>query len=141
MTDVRLAHVGPEVIAPSEVAVLVAGPAAGAVVTFVGAVRDTSDGRGVEQLDYEAHPDSPGLLGTILATACAPFDDVSAVAAAHRTGSLAVGEVALAVAVSAGHREQAFAAAAAVVDAIKAGLPVWKRQVYGDGAAEWVNAS
>ena len=65
--------------------------------------------------------------------------DVYAVAVSHRVGTLAIGDVALVAAVSTAHRAAAFAACARLVDEVKARLPIWKRQVFGDGTEEWVN--
>ena len=64
-----------------------------------------------------------------------------AVAASHRIGVLQIGEVALAAAVAADHRQAAFATCAELVDAIKARLPVWKRQIFADGTEEWVGST
>ena len=64
--------------------------------------------------------------------------EVHAVAVSHRVGLLGIGDVALACAVSTSHRGQAFAACAELVDEVKARLPIWKRQVFGDGDEEWV---
>ena len=67
--------------------------------------------------------------------------DVIAVAVAHRTGPLAIGDCALAAAVSAAHRGEAFAACTAIVEETKARLPVWKHQYFADGTDEWVNCA
>ena len=112
-------------------------PAAGATVTFAGVVRDHDGGRAVTGIEYVGHPTAPALLEQVAADVAAAHP-VDAVAVSHRLGPLAVGEVALAVAVSAAHRAEAFTAAAALVDEVKARLPVWKRQEFGDGSDEWV---
>ena len=111
--------------------------AAGATVTFAGVVRDHDGGRAVTGIEYVGHPTAPALLEQVVADV-AEAHPVDAVAVSHRLGPLAVGEVALAVAVSAAHRAEAFTAAAALVDEVKARLPVWKRQEFGDGSDEWV---
>jgi len=111
--------------------------AAGATVTFAGVVRDHDGGRAVAGIEYVGHPTAPALLEQVAADVAAAHP-VDAVAVSHRLGPLAVGEVALAVAVSAAHRAEAFTAAAALVDEVKARLPVWKRQEFGDGSDEWV---
>jgi len=116
----------------------VAHPAAGAVVSFAGVVRDHDHGRGVMQLEYEAHPTAQDVL-TEVAAEIAKDPMVYAVAVSHRVGPLKVGDVALAAAVSTAHRATAFAACARLVDEVKARLPVWKRQVFDDGTEEWVN--
>lgn len=114
-----------------------ADAAAGATVTFAGVVRDHDGGRRVERLSYVGHPSAPAVLAQVAADVAARHP-VDALAVSHRLGDLAVGDVALAVAVSAAHRGEAFTAAADLVDEVKARLPVWKRQVLGDGTDEWV---
>ncbi|MFN8086095.1 MAG: molybdenum cofactor biosynthesis protein MoaE [Microbacterium sp.] len=108
----------------------------GAIVIFCGVVRDHDGGRSVRALDYRAHPDAERFLADIVArvheqTGCL-------VAAAHRIGDLHVGDVALYAAASAGHRAEAFAACELLVEEIKRGVPIWKRQHYDDGVSEWV---
>jgi molybdopterin synthase catalytic subunit len=116
----------------------VASPAAGAVVSFAGVVRDHDHGRGVVELEYEAHPGAQQVLAEVAAEIAAD-PAVYAVAVSHRVGRLEIGDVALAAAVSTAHRAAAFAACARLVDEVKARLPVWKRQVFADGTEEWVN--
>jgi molybdopterin synthase catalytic subunit len=108
----------------------------GALVTFRGVVRDHDHGLAVSALDYQAHPDAQRFLEECCATIAA--ETGLAVAAAHRVGSLVVGDVALVAAVAAPHRAEAFAACGALVDLIKTTVPIWKRQHLADGATEWV---
>lgn len=108
----------------------------GAVVVFEGVIRDHDHGSAVTSLDYEAHPDAERFLAELC-------DELAAetglrVAAAHRVGSLVVGDVALVAAVAAPHRAAAFAACAELVDRIKQRTPIWKRQHLADGVTEWV---
>jgi molybdopterin synthase catalytic subunit len=100
-------------------------------------VRGHDGGRSVTELEYVGHPTAPDLIAEIAAEFAAR-PDVQAVAVSHRVGLLAIGDVALACAVSAAHRGQAFAACAELVDEVKARLPIWKRQVFTDGEEEWV---
>ena len=116
----------------------VADPRAGAVVTFQGVVRDHDGGREVVLLEYEGHPSAAAVLREVAAEIAAD-PDVYAVAVSHRVGVLKIGDVALVAAVSTAHRAAAFAACGRLVDEAKARLPIWKRQVFGDGAEEWVN--
>jgi molybdopterin synthase catalytic subunit len=116
---------------------LVADRAAGAVVSFAGVVRDHDGGRPVTMIEYVAHPSAEAVLEGVAADVAARTD-ADAVAVAHRIGPLQIGEAALVVAVSAAHRQEAFAAAALLVDEVKLRLPVWKRQVFPDGTDEWV---
>jgi molybdopterin synthase catalytic subunit len=115
----------------------VADKAAGAVVSFGGVVRDHDGGRGVTELEYVGHPTAQDVL-TEIAAEFAARPDLHAVAVSHRIGMLGIGDVALACAVSAAHRGEAFAACAALVDEVKHRLPIWKRQVFTDGEEEWV---
>lgn len=132
-----LAAVSVEPLDVTDLARRVERAAAGAVVTFSGLVRDHDRGREVRSIEYVAHP-SAGAVVTEVAASIAAEHEVDALAVVHRIGELAVGDNALAVAVSAAHRAQAFDAAAALVDGIKLRLPVWKRQVFADGTDEWV---
>ena len=129
--------VGPEPLDVAEHAALVGDAAAGAVVTFAGVVRDHDHGRSVRELEYVGHPSAPDVLRDVVAEVVAGCE-VDAVAVGHRVGHLAVGEVAFAVAVSAAHRGEAFAACARLVDEVKDRLPVWKHQHFADGTSEWV---
>ena len=112
--------------------------AAGAVVTFDGRVRDHDAGRGVEGIAYSAHPSAGEVVARIAAEAAAR-PGLRALAVVHRYGELGVGQTALAVAVSADHRGPAFEAVRDIVEEIKRRLPVWKRQFFDDGSAEWSN--
>jgi len=140
MSGDLVALVGPEELVAADLEARLRAPGVGAVVTFVGTVRDNDAGRAVTALVYEAHPDAGGVLAGLLADFLAAHPAVSGIAAAHRTGRLAVGEVAFVACVAAAHRREAFAAAAELVDAVKANLPIWKLQEFADGTREWVNA-
>jgi molybdopterin synthase catalytic subunit len=117
----------------------VAHPAAGAVVSFAGVVRDHDGGRGVVRLVYEGHPSAETVLAEVAAE-IAKDPAVHGIAVSHRVGELAIGDVALAAAVATAHRAEAFAACARLVDEVKARLPVWKHQHFTDGSDEWVNS-
>lgn len=114
----------------------VGGDADGAVVMFVGVVRDHDGGRAVQALDYRAHPDAEAFLREIVDRVAA--ETGRQVAAVHRVGDLRIGDVALVAAASAGHRAEAFAACELLVEEVKRGVPIWKRQHYDDGVSEWV---
>ncbi|KAA1251810.1 molybdenum cofactor biosynthesis protein MoaE [Mycobacterium simiae] len=115
-------------------------PAAGALVTFVGAVRDHDRGQRVVALEYSAHPIAEAVLGRLAGDVAHVHRGVRGIAAGHRVGRLDVGEVALCVVVAAEHRRQAFDACGALVEAVKRDLPVWKLQVFTDGERQWVGA-
>jgi len=125
-------------IDPNHVAAAVRASEAGAVVTFVGTVRGTTGGRETVALEYEAYDE---MARTELERLrCAAIERWSLIdcALAHRTGRLFVGEVSVAIAVSAAHRQAAFEAAAWLIDAIKQSVPIWKCEHYADGTTEWV---
>jgi len=120
---------------------LVAEVAAGAVVSFAGVVRDHDGGKGVTALDYSAHPTAAALVAEVAADVATRVFGVRALAVSHRVGPLAIGDVALACAVSADHRAAAFEVCALLVDEVKARIPVWKRQLFADGTEEWVGSA
>lgn len=131
-----LARISDEPLDEAAIRSAVADPAHGAIVTFCGVVRDHDGGHVVRALDYRAHPDAGRFLQEIV-------DRVGAetgvrVAAAHRVGDLRIGDVALFAAASAGHRSEAFDACERLVEEIKRGVPIWKRQHYSDGVSQWV---
>ncbi|SMH36521.1 molybdopterin synthase subunit MoaE [Rathayibacter oskolensis] len=134
---VALARLSVEPITVDECEHAVDSPAHGAVVTFAGVVRDHDEGRGVVRLNYEAHPDAPAALLASARRITERFPEVR-VAAVHRVGDLVVGDLALACAVASPHRAAAFEACAALVDDIKATVPIWKEQSFVDGSSEWV---
>ena len=123
-----------------ELSKLVANPHSGAVVTFCGDVRDHDGGKEVASLLYEIHPSAPEQIKLITESIIGRFE-IEKVAVAHRYGDIAIGETAFAVAVSAAHRQAAFDACTAIVDEVKAKLPIWKHQKFTDGSDEWVNCA
>lgn len=120
-----------------EVLAAVEDPAAGGVVSFTGLVRADDGGRVVTSLEYTAHPSALGLMTSVV-QAVASSLPVVRVAAVHRVGLLAIGDVAVVVAASAAHRDQAFVAARRLIDDIKDQVPIWKHQLFADGSQEWV---
>lgn len=114
----------------------VLSPSDGALVVFEGVIRDHDHGEAVTALEYSAHPDAERFLADVCRELAAETGLV--VAAAHRVGHLAVGDVALVVVVAAPHRAEAFAACSTLVDRIKQSVPIWKRQQLASGATEWV---
>ncbi|MGP9695788.1 molybdenum cofactor biosynthesis protein MoaE [Brachybacterium sp. AOP25-B2-12] len=115
----------------------VAAPTSGASALFVGTVRDHDpDASGeVVRLDYSAHPDAARILADLAGDLDA---EGLRIAVSHRTGSLAVGDTAIVCAVSSAHRADAFDVCRALVESVKTGLPVWKKQVEADGSAAWI---
>ena len=123
-----------------ELSKLVANPHSGAIVTFCGDVRDHDGGKEVASLLYEIHPSAPEQIKLITQSVIGRFE-IEKVAVAHRYGDIAIGETAFAVAVSAAHRQAAFDACSAIVDEVKAKLPIWKHQKFTDGTDQWVNCA
>ncbi len=125
---------------PATLVALVQTPAAGALVTFAGIVRDNFGGRATEYLVYEAYADlAIPVLAEIASAARAQFG-CGAVAIHHRIGRLAIGETAVLVVVAAAHRRAAFAAGEWVMDTIKERAPIWKREHWADGGSDWAEA-
>lgn len=135
----RLARVTAEPLDLAEHLAAVDDPTCGAVVTFVGRVRDHDpEAAGtVVAVEYSAHPDAQRLLGELADRAEAAGALVSV---SHRVGTLAVGDIALLACVSTPHRREAYVISLGLVEDVKATLPVWKRQVEADGAARWIGA-
>lgn len=116
----------------------VGDPSAGATVVFTGTVRNRSEGREVAGLSYEAYRERAApQLAALAGRAARRWPALCAIWMTHRTGSLAIGEPAVVVAVSAPHRAEAFAAAAWGIDTLKAEVAIWKQEHWADGAAHW----
>jgi len=125
---------------PLDVAEVVAAlddDASGGLTLFVGRVRDHDGGRDVDGLDYSAHPSALDRMREVCERVAKEYD-VHGVAAVHRVGTLAIGDVAVVVATTSAHRGEAFAASKALIDTLKAEVPIWKHQRFGDGSDEWV---
>jgi molybdopterin synthase catalytic subunit len=137
---IRLAELRSEPLSVDEVRAAAAEPMAGAVVLFIGAVRDHDHGRGVTGLSYSAHPSAVTELRRVAEKIAASYSVLS-IAVLHRTGDLQVGDLAVVAAVSAAHRGDAFAACQALVDELKATVPIWKHQFFTGGDSEWVNGA
>lgn len=134
----RFVAVTADAIDPTAALERVADPACGAVVLFLGTVRDHSPGvEGVTHLEYEAYGGVvEDKITEVVDEALARWP-VAHMVAIHRTGELGVGEVSVAVAASSPHREHAFAAGRYVIDELKARAPIWKKE-HWPGGAEWV---
>ena len=115
-------------------------PAAGGLALFAGAVRDTDHARDVTALSYSAHPSAEAELRHVAEVIAAKFP-VLGIAAVHRVGDLQIGDLAVVVAVACPHRAEAFDACRALIDELKASVPIWKHQRFADGDSEWVGSA
>ena len=117
----------------------VAGASCGGIVHFVGTVREQTGGRPVERLDFEAY--EPMAISEMrkIAEAVAERWPAERVAIHHRVGSLAIGEIAVIIAVATPHRKAAFEACQYAIDTLKQTVPIWKKEVFTDGEV-WVAA-
>ena len=115
--------------------------ASGAVVLFLGTVREMSEGRGVSGLTYDAYPEmAEAKLAEVVAQAAErwPLDDAAVI---HRYGELSLGDIAVAVVTASAHRAESFEAARWIMDTIKEVVPIWKKEHWSAGSPEWVHPS
>ena len=131
--------ISPKRLNVARIVSVVQDPAAGAVVVFTGTTRRTNAGRRVVRLEYEAHPSMAVREMRRLGTQAKRRWRLRQVAMVHRVGLVRVGEVSVVVAVSAGHREEAFAAGRWLIDRLKEIVPIWKKERYRGGAV-WIGA-
>lgn len=113
-------------------------PQAGAVVLFLGTVREMTGNRQTVALDYEAYPEMARRKMQEIADQAGAQWPVIKAAIAHRFGHLELGDVSVAVAVSTPHRTDAFAAGRYLIDTLKEVVPIWKQENWADGTTEWV---
>ena len=137
MTTVRLLDVRDTPLSVDEVFAAVQHPGAGGVALFVGTVREQDGGRAVSDLGYSAHPSALDELRAVVEQVVAAHQ-VLAVAAVHRVGDLAVGDLAVVVGAACPHRGEAFMACRELIDELKSRVPIWKHQTFADGEQEWV---
>ncbi len=134
-------EIGEQVLDPVALKAALEADAAGACVCFEGWVRNVNEGEAVDALEYETHAAIAVAEGNrVLEEAIEKFD-IAAVSCLHRVGRLEIGECAVWVGVSAGHRGAAFDACRYVIDEIKHRLPIWKKEHYRSGASGWVNCA
>ncbi|ARZ67996.1 molybdopterin biosynthesis protein MoeE [Streptomyces albireticuli] len=136
---VRLLAIRDTPLSVDEVFAAVGESSAGGTALFVGTVRDHDGGSGVDGLGYSAHPSAEAELRRVAEKVAADFP-VRALAAVHRVGDLAIGDLAVVVAVSCPHRAEAFEACRRLIDDLKSEVPIWKHQRFSDGTEEWVGA-
>jgi molybdopterin synthase catalytic subunit len=117
----------------------VQSPRQGGIASFLGAVRDHQAGRSVVCLEYSAYqPMAEAECARIVREAESQWE--CAVALKHRIGTLQIGDIAVAIIAGSAHRDEAFAACRYVIEEVKRRVPIWKREVFADGAVEWVGA-
>lgn len=132
-----LVRITEDVLDPAEAIAAVADPGAGAIDVFMGVVRNSNLGRDVAYLEYDAYPPMAEKLLAELAQEAIDEYGLRKVAILHRIGRLEIGETSLLIALSSGHRAEAFAGGKWLVDEVKRRLPVWKKEVWSDGE-EWI---
>lgn len=137
--DDRLA-IGFAPLSLDEVYRLADNPANGAVVLMSGTVRDRTDGKPVEYLEYQAYePMAMRVFAQIGSEIRQQWADVTRVVIHHRVGKLKIGEISVLVAVGCPHRTEAFLACKYAIDTLKHQAPIWKKEHWADGASSWVN--
>ncbi len=129
----------PDPIDYTELAESVRSTASGAVVLFLGTVRELTGGRRTVALDYDAYGPMAEVKLQELETEARGRWPVDQLAIVHRVGHLELGEVSVAVAVSCPHRHDAFDAARFLIDTLKVTVPIWKKENWSDGTTEWVH--
>lgn len=128
-------------IAPEEVLARVGGDDDGAILLFLGTVRNQADGRPVGALRYDAYDEMAAEVMERLVREAAGELGSDRIAVVHRVGELEVGEVSVAIAVSSPHRDDAYRVSRWIIEEIKVRLPVWKKEGYLDGDEEWVEGT
>lgn len=112
----------------------------GGLGLFIGVVRDHDGGRSVTSLEYSSHPTAEAELARCARDVAAGYD-VATVSVEHRIGALAIGDLAVVVAVGAAHRAPALECCRELIDRLKVEVPIWKRQTFVDGESEWVGCT
>lgn len=114
-------------------------PHCGAIATFEGIVRDHSDGRSVQRLEYQSYADLAMREGQAIVDAIVAASQARRVVCVHRVGMLAIGDVAVWVGVAAAHRGAAFEVCRHVIDQVKLRVPIWKNEHYSDASSGWIH--
>ena len=139
METIRLLEIRDAPLSVDEVLAAIGDDSAGGTTLFIGTVRNHDHGKPVTRLSYSAHPSAEAELRRVAEKVVADFP-VTALAAVHRIGDLEIGDIAVIVAASCAHREEAFAASRQLIDDLKREVPIWKHQLFADGTTEWVGA-
>jgi molybdopterin synthase catalytic subunit len=134
---IRMLEIRDSPLSVDEIFALVRHSEAGGIALFVGSVRNHDHGKGVDGLNYSAHPSVDETLREVADEVVAAYD-VLALAAVHRIGQLGIGDLAVVIGVACPHRGDAFDAARQLIDELKKRVPIWKHQGFVDGSEEWV---
>ena len=126
-------------IDPSALIARVANPANGAILLFLGAVRQVNDGRDVTGIDYAAYDEMAASELHAIVTEAAERFGTDSIAVEHRLGELTVEEISVAIAVAHPHRGEAYDLSRWIIEELKRRVPIWKREHYADGTREWVD--
>jgi molybdopterin synthase catalytic subunit len=132
----RLVH---HPIDPAALVSAVASRANGAILLFLGVVRDVNDGRGVTGIEYSAYEAMAARELTAIASDAAARFAITELAIEHRLGELAIGDASVGIAVAHGHRAEVYDVSRWVIEELKRRVPIWKREHYVDGSREWVD--
>ena len=119
----------------------VRAPSDGAVLVFVGVVRDSNEGREVGHLDYQAYPAMAEAVLREIVTEARDRWDTGDIAVVHRIGRLEIGEASVAIAVASPHRSEAYDASRYIIEELKKRVPIWKREGYLEGDSEWLSGT
>lgn len=130
-------HLTAKPIDLSALVTFVTQPASGAIVTFIGTTRDHNQGRRVLALSYEAYPGMAEKELEQIGTEAKMRWNIERMAIVHRTGHVDIGEMSVAIAVSAPHRDDAFAACRFAIEEIKRRVPIWKKELF-EGGELWI---
>ena len=126
-------------IDPTSLITQVASAEHGAILLFLGVVRDVNDGRGVTGIEYSAYEAMAASELEAIATEATGKFATSSVVIEHRLGELGLEEASVAIAVAHAHRDEAYAVSRWVIEELKRRVPIWKREHYVDGTREWVD--
>lgn len=138
VTANTIVHIGPEPIRIEPLLAAVGHASCGATSSFIGTTRDMFQGRKVLRLEYEAYASmAKREMRKICDALRQKWRDIHGVAICHRLGSVAVGEASVLIAVSSPHRKTAIQAVEYAIDTLKATVPIWKKEIFADGSAEW----
>lgn len=135
---VEIARLVDAPIDPAKVIAAVSGPRNGGIAIFVGTVRNVDHGRDVAGLEYSAYREMAEREMAVIVREAAAIADGVDIVAEHRVGSLAVGDVAVAIAAGHAHRGPAFEACRRVIEEVKRRVPIWKSEILADGTRDWV---